>query len=284
MRERAYAKINLCLDVAGRREDGYHDLKMIMVPIDFYDSLEMNPALETTLSLNRNYLPVNDKNTIIKAINVMKQRYHFDMEFECILQKHIPTRAGLAGGSADAAAAIRMMNRMLGLHMSEKELISVGKEVGADVPFCLINKPAYVEGIGEIITPFSCATDFEILLVKPKKGVSTKEAFEIVDNTETIHPDCMKMREALMMSDYEGIVSSLGNSLESAAIQLVEDIRNVKKDLVDMGFDGVLMSGSGSTVFGITKDPYLMEDAMEAMKAKKYFVRRTRIVDSRMGR
>ena len=137
MKERAYAKINLCLDVAGKREDGYHDLKMIMVPIDFYDLLEMKPAFETTLSLNRAYLPVNDKNTIIKAINVMKQRYGFQMEFECILQKHIPTRAGLAGGSADAAAAIRMINRMLNLNMSEEDMISVGKEVGADVPHML---------------------------------------------------------------------------------------------------------------------------------------------------
>lgn len=284
MKERAYAKINLCLDVAGRREDGYHDLKMIMVPIDFYDFLEINPASETTLSLNRSYLPVNEKNTIIKAINVMKERYHFDMEFECKLQKHIPTRAGLAGGSADAAAAIRILNRMLHLNMSEEEMIVVGKEVGADVPFCLINKPAYVEGIGEIITPFPCIAEFEVLLVKPKKGVSTKEAFAIVDNTEPYHPDCMKMKDALMTADYEGVVTSLGNSLEDAAIQLVEDIKNVKQELIERGFDGVLMSGSGSTVFGITKDPYLIEETMEAMKKKKYFVRRTRIMDARMGR
>lgn len=281
MKERAYAKINLCLDVAGRREDGYHDLKMIMVPINFYDVLEMNPSMETTLSLNRSYLPVNEKNTIIKAINVMKQRYHFDMEFECNLQKHIPTRAGLAGGSADAAAAIRMIDRMLHLNMSDEEKIQVGKEVGADVPFCLINKPAYVEGIGEIISPFTCSTDFEILLVKPKKGVSTKEAFEIVDNEETIHPDCMKMRDALMMSDYEGVISSLGNSLEKAAIQLVSEIREVKQELTDRGFDGVLMSGSGSTVFGITKDVGLLEETMNEMRDKKYFVRRTKILDTR---
>lgn len=281
MRERAYAKINLCLDVAGKREDGYHDLKMIMVPINFYDVLEMNPSTETTLSLNKSYLPVNEKNTIIKAINIMKQRYNFNMEFECNLQKHIPTRAGLAGGSADAAAAIRMIDKMLHLNMSDEEKISVGKEVGADVPFCLINQPAYVEGIGEIISPFPCSTDFEILLVKPKKGVSTKEAFEIVDNEETIHPDCMKMREALMMSDYEGVISSLGNSLEKAAIQLVSDIRNVKEELTDRGFDGVLMSGSGSTVFGITKDIGLLEETMNEMRDKKYFVRRTKILDSR---
>lgn len=280
MKERAYAKINLCLDVAGRREDGYHDLKMIMVPIDFYDTLEMKPAYETTLSVNRYYIPINEKNTIVKAIEVMKQRYHFDIDFECTLQKHIPTRAGLAGGSADAAAAIRIINRMLRLNMSQQEMIEVGKEVGADVPFCCINQPAYVEGIGDIITPFSCRADFDILLVKPKKGVSTKEAFEIIDNTETIHPNCMKMKDALMTSDYQGVIDALGNSLESAAVQLVEDIRTVKQELHDRGFDGVLMSGSGSTVFGITKNTDLLYDAMDALKQQKYFVRKTRILDS----
>jgi len=277
MKERAYAKINLCLDVVGRRDDGYHELKMIMVPIDFYDVLEMNFATETTLELNRSYLPVNEKNTIIKAIRVMQEKYGFDDEFECRLAKHIPTRAGLAGGSADAAAAIRMMNRMLRLNLSMEEMIETGREVGADVPFCIMNKPALVEGIGEKIMPFKCSPDFDILLVKPRKGVSTKEAFDIVDSSENEHPDCMKLMNALIMNDYEGVVSSLGNSLEPAAIQLVRDIRTVKNRLNEMGFDGVLMSGSGSTVFGITRNAQLLNDSMEQLRQEKYFVRKTRI-------
>ena len=279
MRERANAKINLCLDVVGKREsDGYHELKMIMVPIDFYDVLEMLPAKETTLSLNRSYLPVNDKNTIIKAINVMKAKYGFDTNFACILHKHIPTRAGLAGGSADAAAAIRMINNMLALHMSTEEMIEVGKEVGSDVPFCLINQPAYVEGTGEKIEPFYCHPDFELLLVKPRKGVSTKEAFEIVDQGNDVHPDCMAMREALITNNYEGVVKNLGNSLEPASLQLVDEIRTIKQQLSEHGFDGVLMSGSGSTAFGITKDSALLEKAMNDMKAQGYFVRKTKIL------
>ncbi len=279
MRERANAKINLCLDVVGKREsDGYHELKMIMVPIDFYDVLEMMPAKETTLSLNRNYLPVNEKNTIIKAINVMKAKYGFDTNFACILQKHIPTRAGLAGGSADAAAAIRMINNMLALHMNTEEMIEVGKEVGSDVPFCLINQPAYVEGTGEKIEPFYCHPDFELLLVKPRKGVSTKEAIEIDDQRNDVHPDCMAMREALITNNYEGIVKNLGNSLEPASLQLVDEIRTIKQQLSEHGFDGVLMSGSGSTVFGITKDSALLEKAMNDMKAQGYFVRKTKIL------
>jgi len=277
MKERAYAKINLCLDVVGKREDGYHDLKMIMVPINFYDVLEMEFAPETTLELNRDYLPINDKNTIIKAIHIMQEKYNITEEFCCRLEKHIPTRAGLAGGSADAAAAIRMINRMCNLHLTKDEMIAVGKEVGADVPFCILNRPAFVEGIGEKITTFSCSPDFYLLLIKPRKGVSTAEAFHIVDEQEGIHPDCKAMQEALEYNDYEGIISSLGNSMENAAMTLVPEIRKAKQDLLDLGFDGVLMSGSGSTVFGITKDVELLDRSIDILKKKRYFVRKTTV-------
>ena len=275
MKERAYAKINLCLDVVGKREDGYHDLKMIMVPINFYDVLEMEFAEETALELNRDYLPINDKNTIIKAIHIMQEKYNITEEFRCRLEKHIPTRAGLAGGSADAAAAIRMINRMCNLHLTKDEMIAVGKEVGADVPFCILNRPAFVEGIGEKITTFSCNPDFYLLLIKPRKGVSTAEAFHIVDEQEGIHPDCKAMQEALESNDYDGIISSLGNSMENAAMTLVPEIRNAKQDLLELDFDGVLMSGSGSTVFGITKDVELLDRSIDILKKKKYFVRKT---------
>ena len=277
MKERAYAKINLCLDVVGKREDGYHDLKMIMVPINFYDVLEMEFAPDTTLELNRDYLPINDKNTIIKAIHIMQEKYNITEEFCCRLEKHIPTRAGLAGGSADAAAAIRIINRMCNLHLTKDEMIAVGKEVGADVPFCILNRPAFVEGIGEKITTFSCSPDFYLLLIKPRKGVSTAEAFHIVDEQEGIHPDCKAMQEALEYNDYDGIISSLGNSMENAAMTLVPEIRKAKKDLLDLGFDGVLMSGSGSTVFGITKDVELLDRSIDILKKKKYFVRKTTV-------
>lgn len=277
MKERAYAKINLCLDVVGKREDGYHDLKMIMIPINFYDVLEMEFAEETTLELNRDYLPINDKNTIIKAIHIMQERYNIEEEFRCRLEKHIPTRAGLAGGSADAAAAIRMINRMCNLHLTKDEMIAAGKEVGADVPFCILNRPAFVEGIGEKITAFSCNPDFYLLLIKPRKGVSTAEAFHIVDEQEGIHPDCKAMQKALEYNDYDGIIASLGNSMENAAMTLVPEIRKAKQDLLELGFDGVLMSGSGSTVFGITRDVELLDSSIDVLKKKRYFVRKTTV-------
>jgi len=280
MRERAYAKINLCLNMKGKRDDGFHELEMIMVPVDFYDLVEMRIAEETTLELNRSFLPVDEKNTVVKAIRVMNERFGLDLHFACRLQKHIPTRAGLAGGSADAAAAIRMIDRMLHLNMTDEEMIEVGAEVGSDVPFCCLNQTALVEGRGDVITPFACDPDFQLLLVKPKKGVSTRECFELADSTEYEHPDCLAMRDALINNDYEGVLNNLGNSLEPAALQLVPEIAQVKQYMTLRGFDGVLMSGSGSTVFGITHDSNLIEDVMDEMKSRKFFVRKTRIIGS----
>ena len=279
MKERAFAKINLCLDVVRRREDGYHDLRMIMVPVDFYDVLEMVPAEKTTMTLNRSYLPVNDRNTVIKAIHVMQERYGITQNFACILQKHIPTQAGLAGGSADAAAAIRIINRITRLNRPLEELIDAAKEVGADVPFCLVSRPALVEGIGEILHPFEVNCDFGILLVKPRRGVSTKAAFSGLDFSSIEHPDVDGMKTALESGDYDGMISRLGNSLEDVSLKLVEEIRDVKETLLDFGFDGVLMSGSGSTVFGITKSPRLLRESSELMRANGYFVRMTKITD-----
>lgn len=277
MREYAYAKINLCLDVIRKREDGYHDLKMIMVPLDFYDVLDIEFAPETTMKLNRSYLPVDNRNTVIKAIQLMKETYGIEENFACNLGKHIPSRAGLAGGSADGAAAIRAINKLKRLNLSRDELIALGKQVGADVPFCIFNTPALVEGIGDIIHPFACDLDCYILLVKPNKGVSTAAAFAGIDFENTVHPDCEKMRDCLISGDYEGVVSSLGNSLEEVSLKLVEEIDEVKQDLLSFGFDGVLMSGSGSTVFGITQSRRLGRRVNEIMRAKGYFVRTTRI-------
>lgn len=276
MIEKAYAKINLCLDVIRRREDGYHDLRMVMVPVNFYDLLTVEKSDKTSLTLNRSYIPVNEKNTVIKAIRLMQERYGITSEYACTLKKQIPTQAGLAGGSADAAAVIRVIDRMEGLHLSREELIDLGKQVGADVPFCIFNEPCLVEGIGDILTPISWNPDFMFLLVKPRAGVSTSAAFKALDFNDIVHPDCLKMVEALRRNDYEGIVGSLGNSLEKVSLEMVREIREIKDDLEYYGFDGVLMSGSGSTVFGITKSERLAREAGQIMRNKGYFTRTAR--------
>ena len=277
MKDRAFAKINLCLDVIGGRSDGYHELKMIMAPLDFYDVVEMNIADKTTLSVNRSYLPNNDKNTVIKVINTMRDMYYFKEQFACTITKHIPTQAGLAGGSADGASAIRLIDRLLKLNLTRKEKLKIASKIGSDVPFCVLNEPAYVEGTGDVILPFENNTDFHLLLVKPRKGVSTKQAFDMIDKREAIHPDCLKMKHALEDNDYFGVVDALGNSLEGVAIELVPDIQTIKEQLIKVGFDGALMSGSGSTVFGITRDERLVDASMPKFRDMGYFVRKTKI-------
>ena len=278
MRERAYAKINLCLDVVSHREDGYHELRMIMAPIDFYDVLEMVRDDHLSIALNRDYLPLDEKNSVIKAIRVMQKYDGISGQYACTLQKHIPTQAGLAGGSADAAAALRIINRLENLQLSSQELIQRAKEVGSDVPFCVFNKPCLVQGTGQILEPFVCHPDFFVLLVKPRRGISTKVAFEALDQQEYMHPDVYGMKKALMAQDFWGVVSHLGNSLEQVSMQLVPEIREVKEQLTAFGFEGVLMSGSGSTVFGITRSHRLLLAACDQFRYRKYFTRMTRIL------
>lgn len=281
MKDRAYAKINLCLDVVKRRDDGYHELKMIMVPLQFYDVLDIEISDEMSLECNASYLPLNEKNTIIKAINVLREEYGFKENFKIELRKHIPTQAGLAGGSADAAATIRIVKRLLKLDMNYHKMISLAKKVGADVPFCCMNKPSFVSGIGEKLDTFEMTSDLHILLVKPFHGVSTKLAFELLNFETAIHPNCKKMKDALIKNDYEGIINCLGNTLEQSAFQIVPEIQVIKEKMLELGMDGVLMSGSGSTVFGITKSEEILDAVAEEMRKVSSFIRKTKIKDKK---
>ena len=275
MKQRAYAKINLCLDVVRRREDGYHELEMIMAPVNLYDTLNFEFSDELRLQSNVPYLPLDRRNTIVKAIELLREEYGFKENFEITLQKHIPTQAGMAGGSTDGAAAIRALNKMLQLGMDNEKMVEIAKKVGADVPFCLRSRPAFVTGIGENLEHFRVHTPFYLLLVKPYKGVSTKVAFETLDFSCAEHPDCRRMREALIGNDYDGVLQSLGNTLEQSAFKLVPQIATIKQELLALGFDGALMSGSGSTVFALTRDPELLEKGAAAMRKKAAFIRKT---------
>ena len=277
MKQRAYAKINLCLDVVRRREDGYHELEMIMAPVNLYDTLNFEFSDELRLQSNVPYLPLDRRNTIVKAIELLREEYGFKENFEITLQKHIPTQAGMAGGSTDGAAATRALNKMLQLGMDNDKMVEIAKKVGADVPFCLRSRPAFVTGIGENLEHFRVHTPFYLLLVKPYKGVSTKVAFETLDFSCAEHPDCRRMREALIGNDYDGVLQSLGNTLEQSAFKLVPQIATIKQELLALGFDGALMSGSGSTVFALTRDLELLEKGAAAMRKKAAFIRKTEL-------
>jgi len=279
MKVKAYAKINLCLNVVGKMENGYHELNMIMAPIDLFDSIDISFDTTTTIHANKAYLPNDNRNTIIKVINGLRNIYHFDDQFRIKLIKNIPSQAGLGGGSADAAIMIKTLNALLDLKMSLEEMLTFGKTIGADVPFCLVNKPAFVGGIGDQIEVFTFDCPFYLLLVKPKKGVSTRRAFENLNFNELIHPNAYMLRDSMIACDYQQIINNLGNDLQKCAFRLVPEIEIVRSELLDFGFDRALMSGSGSTVFGITRDENLANRALLTFQRKYSFAKKTKIIN-----
>lgn len=266
MKESAYAKINLSLDVVCKREDGYHELSMIMLPLTFHDTLEIELSDKDIYTSDSDMI-FDESNTIVKAVKIMREAYKLEQCFKIHCEKRIPMQAGLAGGSADAAAVLRGINTLCDLRIPINELALLGKKIGADVPFCVLNKPAYVSGIGEKIEPFDPIFDYEILLVKPHKGVSTKRAFEMLDFKTAIHPQISKIVSALKIGNAKAWIPELGNTLEQTAFQLVPEIETIKKQLQKDGFDAVLMSGSGSCLFGLTHNLTLIEQ----VKVDKYY-------------
>ena len=278
MKKKAFAKINLCLDVIGKRENGYHELEMVMVPIDLFDTVDIQISEEMKIQNDKFFLPSDERNTVIKAIEIMRKKYGFQENFKIQLVKNIPTQAGMAGGSADAATAIKIVNELLDLKASEKELFEIAEQVGSDVPFCMLGKPALVKGVGEKLTPIEINLDFHIFLAKPKKGVSTKIAFHNLDSTSFSHLDVEKVVQGLKEGNYEVFLDSLGNVLEEVAIQEVPEIYDMKKELLDFGFDAALMSGSGSTVFALTKNEALVDAAVNHFWNRYWFVKKTKIL------
>ena len=271
MKDRAYAKINMALDVFNIREDGYHDLKSIMIPINFYDELEIVVADKDEFSCNRNYIRFNEHNSVVKMIMILKEKYGINDHHMINLNKSIPVKAGLGGGTSDAAATLRIFQRMYGLEMSKEEIIETCLKVGADVPFNYFNVPAIVAGIGDRVEPIEMKKEYHIILVKPKTGVSTKEAYETLDMAKCDHPDIDKLKLAL--EEGSSLTGLLGNSLEQSALLLNDEIASVKKQLKDLGGEHVLMSGSGSTVFALAEVEDKIYELYQKMKNGKHFVR-----------
>ncbi len=279
MRVKAYCKINLGLNILNRREDGYHELKMIMVPITLHDILDIGFSTRDIMSANRSFIPTDERNSVIKVLNGLRERYGFQDRFSISLIKNTPTQAGLGGGSSDAAEAIKLFNTLLDLKMSTEEMEEFGKGIGADVPFFIQCRPALVSGIGEKLYPFTIRSRFHLLLVKPKKGVNTKLAYQSIDYSALRHPDIDGIREALERDDYDRFLSLLDNDLEQAACLFVPEIETVKKELVEAGMDAAVMSGSGSTVIGISRDRNVRDAVFEKMKGRYPFVKKTAILE-----
>lgn len=276
MIEKAYGKINLSLNITGVREDGYHSLESIFLPINFYDELVIKKSKEMKYESDKYLIKFNEKNTIVKAVNLMKNEFNIKDNFSIMLYKHLPIQAGLAGGSTDGAAVIRAINRMYNLNLSTEKIKELCLKIGADVLFTYYNKPAVVTGIGDEIRFIDVKDDYYVLIIKPKYGVSTKDCYDLMDCNTCPHPNINELEKALKNGD--SIIPHIGNSMEPAAISLLNDIETAKKDLLEAGAPFALMSGSGSSVFTMSKNKDLILSIYKALNNKKYFIRYTNIL------
>lgn len=257
---KAYAKINLALDVLRRREDGYHDVKMIMQNIGIYDVLEFTAdpeksGSEIIITTNREDIPTDGRNLIYKAASLMFDEYNLQGSIHINLIKNIPVEAGMAGGSTDCAATLIAVNQLFNLGADKKRLMELGVTLGADVPYCVLAQTALSEGIGEVLTPVDPIPDCYILVAKPPVNVSTKMVYTNLHLNELKrHPNVDGMTEALKGGDLKTICTYMENVLESVTVKLHPEIEELKNIMKEQGALNAIMSGSGPTVFGIFED------------------------------
>lgn len=265
---RACAKINLGLDVVRRRPDGYHDVRMIMQMLGLCDELIITKTSEPGIHLTCNLaeLPCDESNIAWRAAAVLMDRFSLQEGVQIEIKKHIPMAAGMAGGSTDCAAVLEGMNELFGLGLDLSGLMEIGVALGADVPFCLMKGCALSEGIGEILTPLPGLPKMPVLIAKPPAGVSTKYVYEHLRLDSGLkHPDIDGMAQALKSGDVGGIVSRLGNVLETVTVTEIPQIDEIKRIMCSEGALGALMSGSGPTVFGLFSEQETAERAMKVL-------------------
>ena len=271
--ERAYAKINLALDVLRRRPDGYHDVRMVMQTVHLYDKLTLCKSREPGISLKTNlpFLPGNENNLVYRAIDLFCKTYSIDCGIRATLEKRIPIAAGMAGGSSDAAAAFRAMNELFHTKASAEDLQALGVKLGADIPYCIMGGTALAEGIGEKLTALPPAPSCSCLIVKPNFHLSTKLVYEnLTLDDPAAHPDIDAMLEAVHTNNYKQMTSSIGNILETVSVRLHPEIDEIKKEMLALGADCSLMSGSGPSVFGLFEHRQVAERAYRKFRLGPY--------------
>ncbi|MEO3947919.1 4-(cytidine 5'-diphospho)-2-C-methyl-D-erythritol kinase [Gorillibacterium sp. CAU 1737] len=254
--EKAPAKINLSLDVLHKRPDGFHEVEMVMTMVDLADRLEMKELPRDTIMISSQagYIPLDEKNLAFQAARLVKDRYGVQKGVYIHLDKKIPVAAGLAGGSSDAAATLRGLNRLWGLGMSVEEMKALGSELGSDVPFCVTGGTAIARGRGEQLTPIASPPACWVVLAKLPLNVSTADVYGKLRAAEIKrHPDTAGLLSAIEAQDFGGICSSLGNVLEEVTLSLYPEVKRLRDCMERLGADGVLMSGSGPTVFGLVE-------------------------------
>lgn len=266
---KALGKINLGLDVLGRRENGYHDVRMVMQTVYLYDRIIMKKSKTPGIRLETNlyYLPVNENNLAYQAAQMLMDEFHMEEGVSIQLDKHIPVAAGMAGGSSNAAAVLFGMNRMFSLGLSQKELMERGVKLGADVPYCIMRGTVLAEGIGEILTPLSPMPKCYVLIAKPAISVSTKMVYEKLDSHEIEdHPDIDGILVGLKAGDLKKVAGSMGNVLERVTVDAYPVIDQIKKMMIKEGALNAMMSGSGPTVFGIFEEKATARKAADAIR------------------
>jgi len=262
LKELARAKINLTLDILGVRADGYHEVSMIMQTIDLTDEVTLEKisggvrlTMDVTGIAGGETIPTDERNLAWRAAVEVQKFCGKDLGVAITLTKKIPAAAGLAGGSADAAAVIRGMNRLYDLHLTEDELCTIGARVGSDVPFCIIGGTCLSEGRGEVLTRLAPVKKFNVVLAKPDGEISTAWAYKTYDaNPATTHPPTQEIIMQLARGDYDAAFKNFSNVLESVALQKIPAVADCKRKFLSAGASVALMSGSGPTVFALTDD------------------------------
>ena len=267
---KALAKINLGLDVVRRREDGYHEVRMIMQTIQLYDRLDIKRTQEPGIQIQTNlsFLPVNENNLIYKAAKLLMDEFSITDGVSVKLDKRIHVAAGMAGGSTDAAAMLIGVNRLFSLGLTKRQLMERGVQIGADVPYCIMRGTALAEGIGEALSPLPPMVKCPVLIAKPSISVSTKFVYQNLklDDT-TIHPDIDRLIDDIKAKNLHDIAAHMGNVLETVTIPNYPVIDEIKKHMLSNGAVGAMMSGSGPTVFGLFDDEDTAKKAYKAMRS-----------------
>lgn len=265
---RSAAKINLAIDVLGKRPDGYHEVSMIMQTISLYDTIHASIEKdEIRVTTNSALIPTNRENIVYRAAEYLKKTYAIKTGAWLHIDKSIPVAAGLAGGSTDAAAALKLLNQLWDLRLNKNELMFAGMQLGADVPYCIQGGTVLAEGLGERLTPIKSLPECHILLAKPCAGLSTKEVYQGLDlNRIEKRPDIKAMLGAIEEGNLYKIAKQMCNVLEIVSIKKYPEIRQTKQKLLEYGAIGSLMSGSGPTVFGLFDEAAAAYKAYEKMK------------------
>ena len=276
---RSFAKINISLNITKKRDDGFHELDSVMLPISMHDSLVVSK-----LNATDNFVTVDDfsigtfsYNLATFAIEKLQSIYHFNDKFRVLIHKVIPIQAGLGGGSSNAACTLKAVNSMLKLGATDEELIDIAKSLGCDIPFFIKCKPSRVQGVGEVLTPITVKNSYYVLIVKPEPGCSTREVYGLSDQMDLKTCDINNVIKALEEGDDELLANSISNALQEPAIKLVPSIQTIIDELKEKGLKIVQVTGSGSAVFALSTDKNILKKVLKELE-NKYEVEIARVL------